>query len=109
MLQVSKEAYGNCNTSNPIKEYNDGNTKVQLDRPGPFYFIIGAKGRCEKGQKLIVVVMTPKGSSISHAPSPAPVELEGPAIAPSPTSSATALYSGFVMMAWGVLLAMWVF
>lgn len=116
---MSKEDYGNCNSSNPIKEYSDGNTKVELDRPGPFYFISGAKGHCEKGQKVIVVVMSPRGGgsrytgSISPAPSPSPspsAEFEGPA-APSPTSSAsaTALHSGLVMAAMGVLTAMWVF
>ncbi|XP_057433458.1 early nodulin-like protein 14 [Lotus japonicus] len=96
VLQVNKEDYGSCNTSNPIEEYKDGNTKVKLDRPGPHYFISGAKGHCEKGQKLVVVVMTPKHSrdrAISPASSPAELE-EGPAVAP--TSSATVLQSGFV-------------
>jgi len=36
--------------TNPIKEYKDTKTKVELDRPVPFYFIIKAKGSCEKGQ-----------------------------------------------------------
>ncbi|XP_061364198.1 early nodulin-like protein 15 [Gastrolobium bilobum] len=109
VLQVSKEDYPNCNITNPIKEYSDGNTKVKLDHPGPFYFISGEKGHCEKGQKLIVVVLTPRGSSryigISPAPSSAELE-EGPAIAP--TSSATALHSALVMSL-GVLFAMWSF
>jgi len=70
-LQVNKEDYANCNSSNPVEQYNDGNTKVKLDRPGPFYFISGAKGHCEKGQKLIVVE-------------------EGPAVAPT-------IYVGFLI------------
>ncbi|KAF7830359.1 early nodulin-like protein 1 [Senna tora] len=86
VLQVSREDYVNCSTSNPIKEYNDGNTKVKLDRPGPFYFISGAKGHCEEGQKLVV--------------------FEGPAVAP--TSSASALQGGLLMAALGVLM-MWAF
>ncbi|CAI8599539.1 unnamed protein product [Vicia faba] len=99
VLQVSKDDYANCNSSNPIEEYNDGNTKVKLDRPGPFYFISGAKGHCEKGQKLVVVVITPRRrhSAVSPAPSPAPssAELEeGPAVAP--TSSAPVLHTGSV-------------
>lgn len=114
MLQVNKEDYGSCNTSNPIEEYKDGNTKVKLDRPGPHYFISGAKGHCEKGQKLVVVVLSPRGgrntgTNVSPAPASAPVPtgFEGPAVAPSPVSSATALQGGLVMVM-GVL-AMWVF
>ncbi|XP_057738082.1 early nodulin-like protein 15 [Arachis stenosperma] len=100
VLEVDKEDYGNCSTLNPMKQYNDGITKVELDRPGAFYFISGAKGHCKKGQKLIVVVMSPRGgrwsAGFSPAPSPAPSgEFEGPAVAPS--SDATVLKSGLAM------------
>ncbi|MED6134385.1 hypothetical protein PIB30_036620 [Stylosanthes scabra] len=101
VLEVDKEDYGNCSTSNPMKEYNDGTTKVELDRPGAFYFISGAKGHCQKGQKLVVVVMSPRGVRRSAGFSPAPsAEFEGPAVAPS--SDAATLKSGLVM-ALGVL------
>ncbi|TKY58043.1 Early nodulin protein 1 [Spatholobus suberectus] len=108
VLQVSREDYGNCSISNPVKEHSDGTTKVKLDRPGPFYFISGAKGHCEKGQKLVVVVLTPRGRYTgvsSPAPAPSSAGFEGPAVAP--TSGATALHGGLVM-ALGVF-AMWVF
>ena len=49
LLQVSKKDYDSCNTSSPIAVYKDGNTKVKLDRSGPFYFISGTRGNCEKG------------------------------------------------------------
>ncbi|XP_061365272.1 early nodulin-like protein 15 [Gastrolobium bilobum] len=103
VLEVNREEYGNCSTSNPIKEYSDGNTKVKLDRPGPFYFISGVKGHCEKGQKIIVVVMSPRNRYAGISPSPAPspaAEFEGPAVAP--TSAATAL-QGALVTALGVL------
>ncbi|XP_027333371.1 early nodulin-like protein 1 [Abrus precatorius] len=112
VIEVNREDYGNCSVSKPIKEYNDGNTKVKLEHPGPFYFISGAKGHCEKGQKLVVVVLTPRGRTnsaisptTSPSPSPSSAEFEGPAVAPSPTSSATALPNGLV----GVFFAMWLF
>lgn len=98
VLQVNKEGYVSCNISNPIEEYKDGNTKVKLSRAGPFYFISGTKGNCEKGQKVVVVVLSPRSSytGISPAPAPAPVEFEGgPAVAP--TSSATKLQSGLLV------------
>ncbi|XP_028792715.1 early nodulin-like protein 1 [Neltuma alba] len=106
VLQVSKEDYANCNTANPLGEYSDGNTKVRLDRPGPFYFISGANGHCEKGQKLVVVVLTPRNRHMGISPAPSPVEFEGPAVAP--TSSATALRGGLMAALVGVS-ALWFF
>ncbi|CAK9175735.1 unnamed protein product [Ilex paraguariensis] len=90
VLQVTKRDYVTCNTSSPIEAYKDGNTNVKLDRSGPFYFISGSEGHCEKGQKLIVVVMSEKHRRfIAISPAPSPVEFEGPAIAPA--SGATTL------------------
>jgi hypothetical protein len=69
------------------------------------------RGHCEKGQKLTVVVISPRRRyrGVSPAPSPAeleysgvspalsPAELEqGPAVAPSPTSSASVFQTGLV-------------
>ncbi|KAJ0030646.1 hypothetical protein Pint_12512 [Pistacia integerrima] len=103
VLQVNKEAYVNCNTTNPIAEHKDGNTKVELDRSGPFYFISGVKGNCEKGEKLVVVVLSTRHRLISPAPSP--MEFEGgPAVAP--TSGASSLKGGLLVvlavLAWGL-------
>ncbi|KAE9586434.1 hypothetical protein Lal_00044776 [Lupinus albus] len=111
VLRVGREDYAKCSTSNPIKEYNDGNTKVKLDHPGPFYFISGAKGHCEKGQKLIVVVMTQRdrNTSISNAPSQAPSQNFEGGPAPSPTSTATSLQSCGFLLTLAVFVAMWVF
>ncbi|XP_050127019.1 early nodulin-like protein 1 [Malus sylvestris] len=96
VLRVTKEDYTNCNASNPIEQYKDGETKLHLDQPGPCYFISGTKGHCEKGQKLVVVVMTPrKHLGISPAPSPAG-EVDGPAVAP--TSGATSLQGGVLTL-----------
>ncbi|KAJ6732219.1 EARLY NODULIN-LIKE PROTEIN 3 [Salix purpurea] len=100
VLQVSKEAYAACNTTNPIEEYKDGNTKVKLDRSGPFYFISGAEGHCEKGQKIVVVVLSQKHARVG-APAPSPVEFQAPAVAP--TSGASALKGGLMVALVGVL------
>ncbi|KAG5563999.1 hypothetical protein RHGRI_000242 [Rhododendron griersonianum] len=81
VLQVTEEDYKICNMSNPIKSYNDGNTKIPLDRSGPFYFISGTEGNCKKGQKVVVTVLSPKHGHVrahspkaSPAPAPSPVE-----------------------------------
>jgi hypothetical protein len=62
LLRVTKEDYRSCNGRKPIEKYDDGRTKVELDRSEVFYFIGGAKGFCENGQKLSVVVI-PQGIS----------------------------------------------
>ncbi|XP_058724935.1 early nodulin-like protein 14 [Vicia villosa] len=113
VLQVSKEDYTSCNISNPIKKYNDGKTKVRFDHSGSYYYISGEKGHCEKGQKVIVSVISPRSPSVgpvSPASAPSPGGgVEGPAVAPSPTSGGSVLQGGGVLMAVGVVAAMWVF
>ncbi|GMH08006.1 hypothetical protein Nepgr_009846 [Nepenthes gracilis] len=102
VLQVTRDAYHSCNTTRPIEEYRNGETKVRLDRSGPFYFISGAEGHCEKGQKLIVVVMAPRRNKQNAlaSPAPSPAEVEAPAI--SPTSSATTR-KGSMLVVLGVI------
>lgn len=105
VLQVTREAYLGCNTTSPIAAHNDGETKVVLNKSGPYYFISGSQPNCEKGEKLIIVVMAARGSRRSGAVSPvlapslAP-EVGGPAVAP--TSGASGL-SGGLLVAVGVL------
>lgn len=98
VLEVTKEGYQSCNTTNPVVEHKDGTTKVKLERPGPHFFVSGAKGHCEQGQKLVVVVLTPRRRhryiDVVVSPAPSPTEFEGPAVAP--TSSASSFKAGFV-------------
>jgi len=82
VLRVTRKDYLSCNTSSPVAEHSDGHTMVRLHRQGPYYFIGGAKGACEKGEKLIVVVMAPRRYS-GIAPAPSPMMFDGPAVAPS--------------------------
>ncbi|KAF8389207.1 hypothetical protein HHK36_025900 [Tetracentron sinense] len=96
VLQVTKKDYLSCNVSSSIAEYKDGNTKVKLDRSGPFYFISGVKGNCEKGQKLIVVVLSGRHRFMGISPAPSPMEYDGPAMAP--TSSAASLRGGLMVV-----------
>ncbi|CAH8390354.1 unnamed protein product [Eruca vesicaria subsp. sativa] len=104
VLQVTQGAYKSCNTTNPLATYTDGETKVKLDRSGPFYFISGADGHCEKGQKLSLVVVSPRHRALSPAPSPVEFE-DGPAVAPAMTSGSARLGGGFVVL--GLLLGLW--
>ncbi|KAH6757557.1 hypothetical protein C2S51_038705 [Perilla frutescens var. frutescens] len=104
VLQVTKRDYVTCNASSPIETYTGGNTKLKLERSGPYYFISGADGHCQKGQKLIVVVISEKHRNLRIFPAPSPAESEGPAIAPAPSSGAGSLSGGVLMVALGALL-----
>ncbi|CAH8328362.1 unnamed protein product [Eruca vesicaria subsp. sativa] len=104
VLQVTRDAYEKCNTTSPIASYNDGNTKVKLEQPGPVYFISGKEGHCQKGQKVLLVVVTPRISAFSPAPSPSS---DGPAVAPTPTSGAAKVTG--VLSVMGLVLGLWAF
>ncbi|RZC08951.1 early nodulin-like protein 2 [Glycine soja] len=80
VLEVKKEDYDKCNKTNPIKKFENGDTEFKFDRSGPFYFISGKDGNCEKGQKLIVVVLTPRTP-------PTPKTPPFPKTSPSPSPS----------------------
>ncbi|KAI3463066.1 hypothetical protein Pfo_019729 [Paulownia fortunei] len=68
LMEVNKEDYKECNSTRPNFFSNIGNTVFTLDRSGFFYFISGATGHCEKGQRMIVWVMAQDGSRrTSHA------------------------------------------
>ncbi|XP_010433354.1 PREDICTED: early nodulin-like protein 2 [Camelina sativa] len=68
VLEVNKADYDGCNTKNPIKRVDDGDSEISLDRYGPFYFISGNEDNCKKGQKLAVVVISPRTPSTAQPP-----------------------------------------
>uniref|UniRef100_A0A0C9RX32 TSA: Wollemia nobilis Ref_Wollemi_Transcript_7503_964 transcribed RNA sequence n=1 Tax=Wollemia nobilis TaxID=56998 RepID=A0A0C9RX32_9CONI len=88
VLRVTKEHYDNCTTSMPMEHYNDGNTRFTLNNSGPYFFISAKRDRCQKGEKLHVVVMGVRGtkSKASAAPAPAPVKTSASSPAPTPVS-----------------------
>lgn len=103
VLAVSKNDFDTCNINNPITKMDDGNSVFKLDKAGPFYFISGNKSNCDRGQKLNLVVISPKnhhtGSPVASPPAPAamapmapmapmsPMSPETPAMPSSPTMS----------------------
>ncbi|KAK9056955.1 hypothetical protein SSX86_024320 [Deinandra increscens subsp. villosa] len=86
VLEVSKSDYDSCNTNSPITALNGGDSVFNLNRPGPFYFISGNKSNCDQGQKLMVVVISPKKKQTPPAGAPAPAKSSSP-IPVSPVSS----------------------
>ncbi|KAG6637326.1 hypothetical protein CIPAW_11G170700 [Carya illinoinensis] len=95
VLVVNKDDYYNCNTKNPIKKLEEGDSDFQFDRSGPFFFVTGKDQSCEKGQKLIVIVLAKApapGTEAPVSPKASPhAHSSGPALAPtspSPVSNA---------------------
>ncbi|GMI74831.1 hypothetical protein HRI_001152400 [Hibiscus trionum] len=78
VLLVKKEDYFACNTSNPVLSLTEGDSVFTFDRSGPFFFITGNADNCNKGQKLIVVVM-----AVRHKPP----QQQPPSASPSPSSA----------------------
>ncbi|CAI0427559.1 unnamed protein product [Linum tenue] len=77
VLEVSKNDYESCNTTDPIKELKACDGKFTLDRSGPFYFISGIERHCKKGQKLEVVVLADHHGRRALSPAPAPEKSDG--------------------------------
>ncbi|XP_054791280.1 mavicyanin-like [Prosopis cineraria] len=67
VVSVDKWDYYHCDASDPITMFNNGNSSINLDQPGSFYFISGLYDHCSNGQKLMVQVISPMSVS---APSP---------------------------------------
>lgn len=75
VMVVTEEGYDQCNSLHPILYNNDGDTPYEFNRSGPFYFISGTAGHCEKGQKMIIRVLghdadAPPGPSEPSAGAP---------------------------------------
>lgn len=102
VLAVNKNDFDTCNINNPITKMDDGNSVFKLDKAGPFYFISGNKSNCDQGQKLNLIVISPKThhmvSPVASPPAPAamtpmspaamtPMSPEIPAMPSSPTMS----------------------
>ncbi|CAL0332400.1 unnamed protein product [Lupinus luteus] len=69
VLTVEKKDYFTCDTSNPITAFDNGKSILNLNMPGPFYFISGTENHCTNGQKLLVEVMSPHPIPKSSPPS----------------------------------------
>ncbi|KAL9279424.1 putative Phytocyanin domain, cupredoxin [Arabidopsis thaliana] len=68
VMQVTKESYKHCNSSHPRFYSNTGKTRFMFDHSVPYYFISGTSGHCEKGQKMIVEVISRDHTTTSAAP-----------------------------------------
>uniref|UniRef100_G3MT85 Phytocyanin domain-containing protein n=1 Tax=Amblyomma maculatum TaxID=34609 RepID=G3MT85_AMBMU len=84
VMEVTEKEYESCKSVHPIYFSNNGNTELKLDHSGDFYFISGISGHCERGQKMIIKVM-------SHSDAPG----TSPPAPPSPDESSAARLLAF--------------
>ncbi|KAL5571149.1 hypothetical protein UlMin_020746 [Ulmus minor] len=121
VLEVKKDDYYSCNTTNPIVSLTKGDSVFALDRSGPFFFISGNAEHCQKGQKLLVVVMAERNNqnkpkrtpaaSISPAESTNPrysitSDLDSPAPAPVAANAGIRVFTGGSLFGLAVVLVL---
>ncbi|KAG6535199.1 hypothetical protein ZIOFF_000161 [Zingiber officinale] len=81
VLVVAEQDFDSCDVSNPIRKLDGGDSRFVFERSGPFFFVSGAPGRCERGQKLAVVVMAvrrPRWPPVSASPVLPPTPASSP-------------------------------
>lgn len=69
VYEVAKDKYQNCNTTDAIRTFTNGNTTVALSKPGDRFFVCGSRLHCFAGMRLQVNV---EGNGPSQAPAGAP-------------------------------------
>ncbi|KAJ4976271.1 hypothetical protein NE237_001377 [Protea cynaroides] len=74
VIQVTEQAFNECNLKDPILYMDDGNSLFNISSPGRFYFTSGVPGHCETSQKLQISVLFTNGSALppSYAPTALP-------------------------------------
>ncbi|CAN6178417.1 unnamed protein product [Urochloa humidicola] len=80
VLVVSRDDYKFCGASRPAQRFDGGDTRIRLDHSGFCYYISGAPGHCDAGQRMTVRVLPPFQDG-GGTPAPA-AEAPAAAIAP---------------------------
>ncbi|KAH1089421.1 hypothetical protein J1N35_016678 [Gossypium stocksii] len=103
VMRVTHPMYKACNASAPLATYTTGNDTINITTKGHHYFICGAPGHCQAGQKVDINVLrtsetapttAPEGStaaSVPFASSPAPSPSSGISLRASKGSLITRL------------------
>ncbi|KAK1549301.1 hypothetical protein Q3G72_032036 [Acer saccharum] len=85
VLQVTREAYTNCSTTDtPKANFTEGHTVFTFNRSGAFYFISGNKYNCLKNEKLTVIVLADRSQRKSNQTNSPPLSGSTDVITPSP-------------------------
>ncbi|XP_008805856.1 early nodulin-like protein 1 [Phoenix dactylifera] len=107
VMEVSEEDYEHCRSSHPIFFSNDGRTEFDLDHSGTLYFISGAAGHCERGQKMIIKVLSHPHSEGPSGSQSSSNQTAGSSTSPeSPDSSGAAQATASVLEVIGLLVSL---
>ncbi|KAK3130332.1 hypothetical protein QOZ80_6BG0492030 [Eleusine coracana subsp. coracana] len=90
VLLVRRGDYEQCATASAVMiEDGDSSTRFTLRRPGSFFFISGAPGHCEAGQRLAVRVVVVDAARSAPVAAQAPVTNPPPSGTPPATGATT--------------------
>ncbi|KAK9086732.1 hypothetical protein Syun_029126 [Stephania yunnanensis] len=95
VMQVNPSDFKSCNSiAPPLAVYTSGNDAVTFKMVGNYYFICGAPGHCEAGQKVeIKVVPSSPSSSMSGDSRPA---LSPSALSPVPPHTSKIFFVNYL-------------
>lgn len=115
VLEVTRDDYNHCGTGSPVATHKPtgGAATVPLTSSGYHFFVGAAPGSCDKGERVIVLVMSEKHSRRGQgffAPVPAPAQsplaaglFQAPAPAPATGNAGRTAASGAVLVAAALL------
>ncbi|CAN6586595.1 unnamed protein product [Malus baccata var. baccata] len=72
VMLVTKQDFESCNATAAIAVFTSGSDTITLKRPDHYYFLCGAPGHCQAGQKVDIKVTLPMPQSSLASPNPAP-------------------------------------
>jgi len=81
VLVVTRDDYKLCGASRPAQRFDGGDTRFCLDHGGFCYFISGAPGHCQAGQRMMLRVLEQGRQEGGGDPAP-PAEAPDDAMAP---------------------------
>ncbi|WVZ81538.1 hypothetical protein U9M48_028904 [Paspalum notatum var. saurae] len=82
VLVVSADDYKFCGAANPLQQFDGGDTRIRLDRTGFCFFISGAPGHCDEGQRMSVRVLLAQQEGGGGKPGAAPARAPAAAAMP---------------------------
>ncbi|KAG5043069.1 hypothetical protein JHK87_006984 [Glycine soja] len=87
--EVDESGYNSCSSSNSIKNYQDGNSKIELTSPGKRYFSCPISGHCAGGMKLQINVAAASGTPPTTPSGTPPTTPSNPSPSPPSESGST--------------------
>ncbi|KAJ1384342.1 Phytocyanin domain [Sesbania bispinosa] len=69
VMRVTHAMYKSCNASSPMTTFTSGNDSIKISNYGHHFFICGAPGHCQAGQKVDINVLNVSAASPTKSPS----------------------------------------